>query len=89
MKRTIGRVFDAKLYVYNKSKYIADPDAEVRRVIIHDVEAWEVVRGERAEAIEAETDGSNIDDNHEYLVLYHENGETSTFRNSYVDMFIR
>ena len=53
------------------------------------VKAWSIVSGEDAAEIEAESDGSCIDENHEYLILHFENGETSTFRNSHVDMWIR
>lgn len=49
---------------------------------------FEVVAGaKRVAEIEAETDCSCIDDYHEYLILHFANGETSTFRNSYVDLF--
>ena len=53
------------------------------------VKAWSIVSGEDAAEIEAESDGSCIDENHEYLILHFENGETSTFRNSHVDMWLR
>lgn len=86
MKRTIGRTFTAILEVYNEFKYTAE-NPEYKEIRIPGVEAWEVVTGERAEQIEAETDGSCIDELHEYLVLYLENGNTSTFRNSYCDLF--
>lgn len=41
----------------------------------------------RAAEIEAKTDGSCIDEYHEYLVVFFEDGDTSTFRNSHADLF--
>ena len=38
------------------------------------VKAWSIVSGEDAAEIEAESDGSCIDENHEYLILHFENG---------------
>lgn len=53
------------------------------------VTAWDIIEGgKEAEEIEAMTDANSIDENHEYLVLHFENGETATFRQSHVDMFI-
>jgi len=48
---------------------------------------FEVITGEAAAQIENESDGSCIDEYHEYLVLHFENGDTATFRNSHVDLF--
>ena len=52
------------------------------------IKAWSIVSGEDAAEIESMTDASGIDEYHEYLVLHFTNGETATFRNSHVDMFI-
>lgn len=85
--RTIGEAFSADIEVYSECKYHMGADVKSRRISYDGIISWEIVTGEDAEQIEAETDGSCIDDYHEYLVLQFENGETSTFRNSYVDMF--
>ena len=75
--------------VYSECKYTASERVfeSCKTVNYESVIGFEVVGGEEAEKIEARTDGSCIDDLHEYLVIYFENGQTSTFRNSYVDMF--
>lgn len=96
MKRTFTRTLFVedltkatfKLYISEYSKY--DPDTSGGEIEVNytGVTSWDIIEGgKEAEEIEANTDC--IDDNHEYLVLHFQNGETSTFRNSYVDMFIR
>ena len=75
-----------EIEIYDRCKY--EKDSEVKYTFEYkDVKGFEVVVGEKAAEIENDSDGSCIDDNHEYLVLYFESGETATFRNSYVDMF--
>lgn len=80
----------AQLDVYSECKYTASAETlENCKTVNYDgVFGFEIVTGEKAKQIEAETDGSCIDDFHEYLVLLFDDGETSTYRNSYVDLFI-
>lgn len=86
--RTIGRTFNAEIEVYSENKYTADAQVfeNSRKILYTDVEFWEIVSGEDAAEIEA---SGLVDDNHEYLVLHFTDGATSTFRNSYVDMWRR
>lgn len=86
--RTIGRTFNAEIEVYSGNKYTADVQVieTSRKILYTDVEYWEIVSGEDAAEIEA---SGLVDDNHEYLVLHFTDGDTATFRNSYVDMWRR
>lgn len=87
--RTYGRPVKVEVEVYGICKYTAKTAEELEdsRKVQYNIESWDIVDGEDANEIEECTDGSCIDDYHEYLVLHLTNGETSTFRNSYVDMF--
>ena len=73
------------IQVYDKCKYGEDAKV-IRDVNITDIISIEVVEIP-ANKILKETDGSCVDDYNEYLILTYDNGETSTFRNSYVDVF--
>lgn len=74
---------------YSECKYTASEEVlrNCKTVTFNYATGFEVVSGEEAREIEEHTDGSGIDDFHEYLVIFFEDGETATFRNSYVDMF--
>lgn len=75
------------LYIFENSKYSEDRGEE-HKVEYTGVKSWSIVDGEDAAQIEAESDGSCIDELHEYLVLSFANGDTATFRNNHVAMFI-
>lgn len=81
---------DAKviLYIYDSCKYNDDFDSDKEiKVEYTGLISWTIVEGgKEAEEIESHTDCA--DEYHEYLVLNFANGETSTFRNSHVTMFI-
>lgn len=85
MKYIIRRNAKVEIEIHEEVKYI-DLSEDLPTIQYTDAVAWEVIHGEAAELIEAESD--SIDEYHEYLVLHFANGETATFRNSHVDMFI-
>lgn len=87
--RTMGQPVNFEVEIYDKCKYTREAQVEGPQNIVkyYDVETWEIVDGEDAAVIEAESDGSCIDEFHEYLVLHFVDGGTSTFRNSHVDLF--
>ena len=70
--------------VYNKSKYEAD-SVKVFETVYSNVTKLEVIE-KSAEEIFAEG-YDEIDEYNEYLIITYENGETSTFRNSHIDLF--
>lgn len=90
MMQRFTRTKHVELNIYSECKYTASEKVfENQKVVEYEnVIGFEVVAGEQAKEIETHTDESCTDDMHEYLVLYFENGETSIFRNSYVDMFV-
>jgi hypothetical protein len=87
MKYIVRTGAAVEIEIHKEVKYF-DQSEDLTTIRYTDAIAWEVIHGEAATQIEAESDGSCIDDFHKYLVIYFANGETSTFRNSYVDMFI-
>lgn len=82
----------AILNVYNDVKYFADETTfnKTLKITYKDcVVGFDVITEAKAvEEIESLTDNESVDDFHEYLVLYFEDGTTSIFRNSYCDLFI-
>lgn len=96
MKRTYERTMMiedltkavVELHVFNECKYTEELGEHIV-VKYRGVKSWSIISGgKEAEAIENIVDADGIDENHEYLVLHFEDGTTSTFRNSYVDMFV-
>ena len=82
-----GKGIEVRVNIYNECKYTASEEVFKNRVVIEykNLVMWEIVSG--IDAKEIERDSDLVDDYHEYLVLHFENGDISTFRNSYVDMF--
>ena len=76
-----------KVKIYNGVKYESS-SKKVAEVEYTNVRGYDVVTGDRATKIGLETDKNSRDEYNEYLIITLENGETATFRNSYVDMFI-
>lgn len=77
---------DVKVKIYNGVKYNKDSE-KVAEVEYKNIQSFEVVLGERATKIGLETDENSRDEFNEYLVITLEDGETSTFCNSHVDLF--
>ena len=77
-----------KLYITEEPKWIAKEEQEVKYT---GVKSWTIITGEDATVLEEDYIGDSemFDELHEYLILNFENGDTATFRNSHVDMFIR
>ena len=79
-------MISVKVKVYNGCKYNLESE-KVAEVEYNNIKGYEVVTGERATNIGLETDENSRDKYNEYLIITLENGETSTFCNSNVDMF--
>ena len=84
--RTLGYEADFEVEIYSECKYHATKETFENSVktLYKDVESWEIISGTDAQEIE---DAGLIDDYHEYLILHLSNGETATYRNSYVDLW--
>ena len=79
-------MMNVKVKFYDGVKYDATSE-KVAEVEYNNIRGYEVVTGDRATEIGLETDGNSRDVYNEYLIITLDNGETATFRNSYVDMF--
>ena len=79
-------MMNVKVKVYDGVKY-ASTSEKVADVNYNNIRGYEVVTGDRALEIGLDTDENSRDEYNEYLIITLENGETSTFCNSHVDMF--
>ena len=80
-------MMNVRLKFYDGCKY-TNICNKVKEVLYTNIRGFEVVTGERATKIGEETDVNSRDEYNEYLVITLEDGNTSTFRNSHVDLFI-
>lgn len=88
MMNTFYRARTVLIDIHKTVRY-TDTSEDLISVRYENVIGFEVVSDPaKAAEIEAATDGSCIDDYHEYLVLHFADGDLATFRNSYVDMFL-
>ena len=75
-------MMNVKIKVYDRVKY--DKESKKIAEAHYEIESYEIVNGDQ---IDIESFGNDVDERDEYLVLRLADGDTSTFRNSYVDMF--
>ena len=80
-------MMNVRLKIYDGCKY-TNICNKVKEVLYTNIKGFEVVTGERATKIGEETDGNSRDEYNEYLLITLEDGDTSTFCNSHVDLFI-
>lgn len=72
-----------KVKVYDRCKY--DKESEKIAEVFYEIERFEILRGEDVDLNGLAED--ELDEYNEYLVLHFEGEETSTFRNSHVELF--
>ena len=77
---------DCRVRIYDGIKFFKCK--KVKDIYYRNIRGFEVVTGERATKIGEETDDNSRDEYNEYLVITLEDGNTSTFCNSHVDLFI-
>ena len=79
-------MINVKIKLYDGVKYNLE-SKKVAEIEYDNIKGYEVVTGDRATEIGLETDENSRDEYNEYLIITLEDGETSTFCNSRVDMF--
>lgn len=85
MKKEFRETVKVELKIYDSCKY--KPTSETKYKVQYNINAYEVKKIVKEEILK-ETDESSLDEYEEYLILYLDDGETSTFRNSHVDMYL-
>lgn len=71
--------------IYDGVKYEAS--SKVAKRVTYEIERFEIIHEADDKDIRANYTDEELDPFDEYLRLYLADGETATFRNSYVDMF--
>ena len=79
-------MINVKIEFYDGVKYNLENE-KIAKIEYNNIRGYEVVTGDRATEIGFETDENSRDEYNEYLIIILEDGETSTFCNSRVDMF--
>ena len=80
-------MMNVRLKIYDGCKY-TNICNKVKEVLYTNIKGFEVVTGEKATKIGEETDENSRDDFNEYLLITLDDGSTSAFCNSRVDLFI-
>ncbi len=73
------------LKIYDRPKYYEE--AELINVIDYDIKDFRIIHEVDNKDIRANFTDEELDINDEYLELQLTDGDTATFRNSYVDLF--
>lgn len=81
-------MMNVRIEIYDGVKYALDAK-KVAEVDYGHIDGFEVVTGERGRRIGEVTDGNSLDEYNEYLIIHFMNGETCTFCNSHVELFIK
>lgn len=79
------------IYTYKMCKYKAKSEEELKpeKIVLRGIKSYEIIDGQEAKEMEKEfTNKNEIDDLHEYLIINHLDGTSTTYKNSYVDLFI-
>ena len=79
-------MMNVKVKFYDGVKYEATSE-KIAEIEYNNIRGYEVVTGDKATEIGLETDEKSRDEYNEYLIITLEDGETTTFCNSHVDMF--
>ena len=73
------------LKIYDRPKYYEE--AELINVVNYDIKDFRIIHEADNKDIRANFTDEELDINDEYLELQLTDGDTATFRNSYVDLF--
>jgi hypothetical protein len=74
-----------RVHIYDLPKYEKE-SKKITDWTANNAVAFEVLSGEKAKELESEIDNASIDEYHEYLAVYLEDGTVCHFRNSHADL---